>query len=666
MRPETHRYLFRYSLLLVILLTTPIADALTPATVSYVVPVTGDSVLVPLCPAGNAFDAGRYPQNTPQSDPMVFECNWDGTGRVYISGERSSVTGIYADDGYTVTIQPSGATFDAPVHSGVQHPVVELTSGMRPGKNTFTLVIQNWRGLSMWYGKDLPESILQTPYIVQITDAPQTVQVTKTPASGNSAINRETGYSSDEIYKQPWTRMTTHAGWSVRQTHASVVMPDGSIILMGGSEDVRGLRLKNDVWQSTDNGATWTQVTPSAGWKARGAPGSAVMPDGTLVLIGGHTASGSVNDVWQSYDQGATWTCVNASTGWTPRESQGIAVMPDGNVVVTGGTLPGAYTQLNDVWRSTDKGATWTLMTASAGWMERYGHSTAVMPEGSILLTGGYSFGPGYWNDVWRSTDKGATWTQVNASAGWAKRYGHSTAVMPDGSILLMGGSYNNEIYYHDVWRSTDDGATWTQVTASAEYTARGWHSSVAMPDGSIVIMGGRDGSTIFNDVWRLRPAGLPSRTQPDDIVVTKAISPVSLKQGTDAKITITVFNRGPAPVYDIDIADPAQPEFTVLDGIMQYSVPSIESNDTAILTYTVRAIKAGSFRLDRTKVMYADQSGNYKIAYSGYERVVVLSPLIPPSPENEADAILGDLLAWFNGLDRYLESMIAENTGST
>jgi hypothetical protein len=99
---------------------------------------------------------------------MTFQCSWDGNGRVYISGDPNSLTGIYADDGYTIDIQPSGASFDAEGHWAIQHPVIDLTSGMNPGPNTFTLIVMNWNGLSMSYGSSDGKIIDQTPYIIQV------------------------------------------------------------------------------------------------------------------------------------------------------------------------------------------------------------------------------------------------------------------------------------------------------------------------------------------------------------------------------------------------------------------------------------------------------------------------------------------------------------------
>ncbi len=191
--------------------------------------------------------------------------------------------------------------------------------------------------------------------------------------------------------------------WSARYGHTSVVMPDGSIVLMGGNDGSR----KNDVWRSTDNGETWTRMISSADWSARYGHTSVVMPDGSIVLMGGYDGSNK-----------------------------------------------------RDVWRSTDNGETWTRMTSSAGWSARQYHTSVVMPDGSIVLMGGYDGSNK--RDVWRSTDNGATWTRMTSSAGWSARQYHTSVVMPDGSIVLMGG--NDGRRKNDVWRSTDNGKTWTQV----------------------------------------------------------------------------------------------------------------------------------------------------------------------------------------------------------
>jgi uncharacterized protein YneR len=157
-------------------------------------------------------------------------------------------------------------------------------------------------------------------------------------------------------------------------------------------------------------------------------------------------------------------------------------------------------------------GASWTQITPSAEWLPRWGLHSVVLPDGSIILMGGfYSFyTPGsvyYYNDVWRSTDKGSTWTQMTAHAGWSSRAWYSSISNPDGSIVLMGGQDSGGIK-NDVWRSTDMGASWTQITPSAEWLPRWGLHSVVLPDGSIVLMGGQASGGFKNDVWRFMPAG--------------------------------------------------------------------------------------------------------------------------------------------------------------
>jgi PKD repeat protein len=92
------------------------------------------------------------------------------------------------------------------------------------------------------------------------------------------------------------------------------------------------------------------------------------------------------------------------------------------------------------------------------------------------------------------------TWTLVNGSAGWAARQWHSSVAIPYGSIVLTGGWDGSN--KNDVWRSTDNGATWAQVNASAGWSARHAHSSVVMPDRSIVLIGGVSAGIYMNDTW--------------------------------------------------------------------------------------------------------------------------------------------------------------------
>jgi len=384
------------------------------------------------------------------------------------------------------------------------------------------------------------------------------VDFTGTPTSGISPLtvaftdtstNIPIGwawYFGDENWAAPaWTQLNASAGWSFRSGHSSVAMPDGRIVVMGGFNNVTGLI--NDVWQSTDNGVTWMQVNASAGWAPRYGHSSVVLADGSILVMGGFVgasqgtslppsklslsrgfADGSsiTNDVWRSTDNGVTWTLVNASAGWSARSYQRTVVMPDGSIILMGGADTNGIK--NDVWQSTDNGVTWTQVTGSAGWSARSYPSSVVMPDGSIVLAGGEDI-TGIRNDVWRSTDNGVTWTQVAGSAGWAPRYSHSSVAMPDGSIVLMGGFDGLLTCMNDVWRSTDNGATWTQVAGSAGWSGRYCHSSIVMPDGSIVLMGGANNVGLNNDVWRFVPTG-SSAQSPLHTYTSPRIYPVALQ----------------------------------------------------------------------------------------------------------------------------------------
>jgi hypothetical protein len=277
------------------------------------------------------------------------------------------------------------------------------------------------------------------------------------------------GYISNDVWRsadsgKTWTQITADAGWPPSIGHYFGVMPSGTIAAIGTYNDT-----KSDIWHSEDMGKTWTQIQSNPGWLSQGGLSSVVLPEGSIVRMGGGRpniqipmATISYNTVWRSPDGGATWTLVNTSAGWSPRSGQCSVVMPDGSIVLMGGGDDAE--SKNDVWRSLDGGTTWTEVTARAGWSPRDGQNCLVMPNGNIIVLGGEGPGDNYNNDVWRSKDGGATWTLINDKRGWSPREGQSSVVMPDGSIVLMGG-YDGGDLLNDVYRSTDEGATWTLVS---------------------------------------------------------------------------------------------------------------------------------------------------------------------------------------------------------
>ena len=74
----------------------------------------------------------------------------------------------------------------------------------------------------------------------------------------------------------------------------------------------------NDVWATAD-GVSWTQVTPAAGWAPRAYHVSVIVNNGSDIIVagGGHCNATFVislclsyqfyNDVWSSPDGGRTW-----------------------------------------------------------------------------------------------------------------------------------------------------------------------------------------------------------------------------------------------------------------------------------------------------------------------------------------------------------------------
>ena len=276
-------------------------------------------------------------------------------------------------------------------------------------------------------------------------------------------------------------------------------LPNGNIVAAGGYHD--GLSESNDTWRSSDGGYTWTQLA-NAGWSVRKAALSATLQNGHMLLMGGYNQGATYSDVWESVDGGDSWVMVNASA-WPARQEASSVVLPNGSILVYGGNL--GQVLHNDEWISADEGSTWRQISVINSPSERRMGVMVISPTThDLILISGIDGRIGL-SDVWRSTNSGASWTKVNSNIPFAAD-ALSGATMPDGSIIITGGStFPAGVRMNAVYRSTDEGTTWTRLS-DAPFSPRDCAGYGIDSKGNLMLTGGSVGNagTGSSEVWIL------------------------------------------------------------------------------------------------------------------------------------------------------------------
>ena len=269
------------------------------------------------------------------------------------------------------------------------------------------------------------------------------------------------------------------------------VAPTGSWLLWGAQQDVS---------VSTNQGVTWNLVS---GVTYAGLPPPATTDFGytygadqcqhrnsfnRFYVIGNGSAgaSGQPFFVWASNNG---WEWINVIDNATQAAFAGrpnvdfAACMVDMNdrVYSVGGS---------DVWVSTNLGVTFTARSANRIYSPRtyfgsgiFTNSTASGNRGDIMFVMGgrvppsaaNPYGGNDLNDVWITTSYGYGWTQVSASAPWSARDSLNVAVSNYGVIALYGGSIygGSSGWLDDTWVSLDGGYLWQQLSGSGQLNNR-------------------------------------------------------------------------------------------------------------------------------------------------------------------------------------------------
>lgn len=179
--------------------------------------------------------------------------------------------------------------------------------------------------------------------------------------------------------------------------------------------------------------------------------------------------------VWKTTDDGATWR--NVSDGWFASPSIGAIRVAPGNpdVVWVGTGSDGLRSNViagRGVYRSTDAGRTWRFLglreAGQIGALEVHPDN----PDVAIVAAVGSAFGKSRERGIYRTTDGGATWTNVlfvSDSTG-----GADVEFKPGDPTTLYAAMWRVErkpwtiisgaMDEGGVWKSTDGGTSWRRL----------------------------------------------------------------------------------------------------------------------------------------------------------------------------------------------------------
>lgn len=252
-----------------------------------------------------------------------------------------------------------------------------------------------------------------------------------------------------------WRQVLASAPWLPRSYHTAKVM-GGWAYMLAGHDSTQWF---NDVWRTQD-GVLWQKLTANASWPARAACALQVRR-GKMYLFGGSDGllapighGKCMNDVWSSED-GKTWTQVTPAAPWKAREGlqKLSALYGDNDMIVMAAGEAGYFgPYFNDVWGTLD-GKNWTQLRDHAEFSARSGN-LLLNVGGSLFTFGG--FGLPMKHDAWCLPKAGATtpWKKLG-DAPWHGRYDYDMEVV-NGSIVLLGGEASlfgtGGPYYNDAW----------------------------------------------------------------------------------------------------------------------------------------------------------------------------------------------------------------------
>ena len=292
--------------------------------------------------------------------------------------------------------------------------------------------------------------------------------------------------SSAELYDPATGRWTStgglHTGRAMLTATPTILLTNGQVLIAGG---VNGTTLSSaELYNPTTR--TWSATGPMT--VARVYHSMTLLTNGLVLVTGGNRGSASSFSA-ELYDPGTgTWAATVPMTGshWGPTAT----LLANSQVLVAGGNASSNAELYDPV------AGTWTPTGLMAS-----GHDNAtLLPNGQVLAAGGSSA------ELYDPT----TGTWVPAGSLNTSRANSTATLLPNGLVLVAGGGDSNgnplssaELYQYQPPANTlvvssdvmliQPLPAYGFLNTGSMKTARYWHTATLLPNGLVLVAGGRD-----------------------------------------------------------------------------------------------------------------------------------------------------------------------------
>ena len=288
----------------------------------------------------------------------------------------------------------------------------------------------------------------------------------------------------------PPPRMTTN-----RAAHAAVRLSNGQVLITGGFSvpSIPSPALNTaEIYDPVAN--TFTALT-SRMVSARASHTATLLLNGQVLLSGGHATNNSDGmDTAELYDPiTQTFTAVSSAMP-VPRGGHAATLLPNGQVLLVGGFNGGHNdppVAHNTAALYDPTSQTFTAIAATMAASRDDSPTATLLLNNLVLITGGGSL------HITQNTAEVYDPTTQTFSALIATmtsaRQGHKAILLPSGQVLLTGGAIESASGFLvlDSMETYDPAAqTFNPVTATME-SPRAFHGATLLPSGNVLFTGG-------------------------------------------------------------------------------------------------------------------------------------------------------------------------------